>query len=131
LKARLIYVLSIITVIILGLGSREFPEALPEFIVQHAGDVCWASMIYYGFRFIFIDKPLLLAVVIGLLFCYGIEFSQLYQAIWINEIRDTILGSLILGKGFLKLDLVRYTVGIMIAVWIDFYGYKRISNRNR
>jgi hypothetical protein len=111
------------------MGSRQFPDALPVFIVHHAGDVCWASMIYYGFRFIYMDKPLIFAVGISLLFCGAIEFSQLYQADWINDIRQTILGSLILGQGFLAIDLVRYAVGIVIAVGIDFYWYRRITNR--
>ncbi|NHN28253.1 ribosomal maturation YjgA family protein [Paenibacillus agricola] len=129
LKARSLYIFSIVTLILLGMGSRQFPEALPAFIVHHAGDVCWASMIYYVFRFIYLDKPRLFALLISMLFCSAIEFSQLYQAVWINDIRQTILGALILGKGFLTIDLIRYAVGLMIAVWIDYYGYKRIMNR--
>ncbi|SFL43243.1 Protein of unknown function [Paenibacillus sp. 1_12] len=129
MKARFFYISSILIVILLGMGSRQFPEALPAFIVEHAGDVCWASMIYFGFRFLFIDKPLLLAVTISLLFCFAIEFSQLYQAVWINEIRHTFVGALILGQGFLKLDLLRYAVGVLLAVWIDYYGYRRIMRR--
>lgn len=47
------------------------------------------------------------------------EFSQLYQGDWINTIRDTSLGALILGKGFLGVDLIRYSIGIVIAYVID------------
>jgi hypothetical protein len=129
MKARIFYISSILIVILLGMGSRQFPEALPVFIVEHAGDVCWASMIYFGFRFIFIDKSLIVAVMISLIFCCAIEFSQLYQADWINEIRHTFIGALILGQGFLKLDLVRYAVGVLLAVWIDYYGFRRMMRR--
>ncbi|WP_240420202.1 DUF2809 domain-containing protein [Paenibacillus periandrae] len=129
MKARFFYISSILIVILLGMGSRQFPEVLPVFIVEHAGDVCWASMIYFGFRFIFIDKPLIVAVIISLIFCFAVEFSQLYQADWINEIRHTFIGALILGQGFLKLDLVRYTVGVLLAVWIDYYGFNRMVKR--
>ena len=37
---------------------------------------------------------------ISLLFCYGIEMSQLYHAQWIDSIRATTLGGLVLGYGF-------------------------------
>ena len=33
----------------------------------------------------------------ALLFSYAIEFSQLYQAEWINALRHTALGGLVLG----------------------------------
>lgn len=76
-------------------------------------------MIYIGVRIIWVHKSLLFAVIFSLLCCYLIECSQLYQAIWINEIRYTMIGGLVLGKGFLWIDLLRYTVGILIAVGLD------------
>ncbi|WP_349655092.1 DUF2809 domain-containing protein [Neobacillus sp. YX16] len=53
------------------------------------------------------------------MFSFSIEFSQLYQEEWINQIRGTLLGALILGKGFLTVDLIRYTTGIAIASSLD------------
>ena len=76
-------------------------------------------MVYFGFRFLLVRKSLWTAVLLSLLFSFGIEFSQLYQADWINAIRHTMLGALVLGKGFLFADLVRYTVGIIIAALLD------------
>jgi hypothetical protein len=76
-------------------------------------------MVYFGFRFLFIHKSLSVAISLSLLFSFGIEFSQLYQDNWINQIRHTLLGSLILGQGFLMVDLVRYAAGIMIAFLMD------------
>ncbi len=37
---------------------------------------------------------------ISLMFCYGIEASQLYHAEWIDSMRATTLGGLVLGYGF-------------------------------
>ena len=48
-----------------------------------------------------------------------IEISQLYHAPWIDSIRATTLGGLILGFGFLWSDLICYTVGIVIGAIID------------
>ena len=119
LKLRLMYLLVIVVVILLGLGSRAYAGHLPSFVVSHFGDALWAAMIYYGFRFLYPRGRLLNAIAMSLLFCFAIEFSQLYQADWINGIRATVLGGLILGQGFLVVDLVRYTIGIACAAVVD------------
>ncbi|MBP1989692.1 ribosomal maturation YjgA family protein [Paenibacillus eucommiae] len=124
---RIIYFVAIITSVVLGLSSRKFSSQIPEFISQHAGDMLWASMVYFGFRFFFIKKSLTWTVGISILFSFAIEFSQLYQAEWIVSLRNTVLGSLILGRGFLSVDLIRYVLGIAIAVSIDKYLLQRIK----
>jgi hypothetical protein len=116
---RITYIAAVTITILLGLASRTFPHLLPIFIAENAGDALWAMMVYFGFRFILMKQPQLIAVFFSLLFSYSIEFSQLYQADWINQIRDTRLGALILGKGFLTVDLLRYAVGVMIAAILD------------
>ncbi|RUL54171.1 DUF2809 domain-containing protein [Lysinibacillus antri] len=116
---RLIYLLAAVVTIVLGLASRKYSLLLPEFVAQHSGDLLWAMMIYFGFRFLFVRKRIRTALLLSFLFSFGIEFSQLYQEEWINQIRSTLLGALILGKGFLTIDLLRYTGGIIVATVID------------
>jgi len=116
---RIFYLIAIVLTIILGLASRKYGYLLPSFIEHHAGDALWAMMVYFGFRFILIRKRMLTAIWFSFLFCFGIEFSQLVQEDWINQIRGTVLGALIFGKGFLAVDLVRYTAGILIATILD------------
>ncbi|SEM45146.1 Protein of unknown function [Paenisporosarcina quisquiliarum] len=115
---RFYYVIAILVSIVFGLASR-YISALPMFIVNHAGDTLWAIMVYFLFRIIFVHKSLHLAIYLSLVFCFCIEFSQLYQADWINTIRVSLVGSLILGKGFLPEDLIRYSIGIVIAYLLD------------
>jgi hypothetical protein len=110
-RKKYIYFLFIIITIILGLLSRHV-SGIPLFI----GDVLWATMIYFGFRFLFITKPIQFIVLISLLFCYAIEFSQLYQAPWINNIRHTVIGALVLGEVFSWGDILSYTIGVAIGV---------------
>jgi glycopeptide antibiotics resistance protein len=118
-KSRLAYLIAVVVCILLGLGSRTFSHLLLFFFAENAGDVLWAMMVYFVFCFFLVRKSLLTAFCLSLLFSFGIEFSQLYQEEWINPIRGTLLGGLILGKGFLEVDLIRYTIGIMIATIID------------
>jgi hypothetical protein len=76
-------------------------------------------MIYFGFRFLFITQPVKISVILSLIFCYAIEFSQLYKAPWINNLRHALFGRLVLGEGFLWSDLLCYTVGIAIGVLLE------------
>ena len=70
-------------------------------------------------RLIFITKPVKFIVVVSLGLCYAIEFSQLYKAPWIDNLRHTLFGRLVLGDTFLWTDLLCYTGGIATAIWID------------
>ncbi|MGO4273594.1 DUF2809 domain-containing protein [Paenibacillus sp. TAF58] len=125
MNIRITYGLAIITTVVLGLSSRRYSVFIPLFIAKHAGDVLWASMVYFGFRFLFVKRRLTWAVGISVIFSFGIEFSQLYQAEWIIEIRNTVLGTLILGKGYVTVDLFRYVLGITLAFCVDKYWLQR------
>jgi hypothetical protein len=114
MRKRIKYGILIIITIILGLLSRHI-AGIPLFV----GDILWATMIYFGFRFLFIKKPIKFIVIASLAFCYAIEFSQLYQAPWINNIRHTVVGGLILGETFLWGDLLSYTAGVAIGVGVE------------
>jgi hypothetical protein len=116
---RISYLIAIVITILLGLASRKYSDLLLLFVAQNAGDAFWAMMVYFGVRFLLVRKSLITAIGLSFLFCFGIEFSQLYQEDWINQLRGTLLGALILGKGFLTVDLIRYTVGIMVATFLD------------
>jgi hypothetical protein len=61
--------------------------------------------------------------VLAMKFSYVIEFSQLYQSDWINTLRDTTLGGLILGYGFLWSDLLCYAAGIFIGACLEKYFF--------
>jgi glycopeptide antibiotics resistance protein len=106
-KARLSCIIAVVVVIALGLLSRKI-----SFVPLWVGDVLWALMVYLGMRALLIRSSLKQVVLISLLFCFAIEFSQLYQAPWINNIRATVLGHLVLGQGFLWGDLLAYVVGV-------------------
>ncbi|TKH44324.1 DUF2809 domain-containing protein [Paenibacillus terrae] len=125
-KARAMYLAAVLIAILLGLGSRTFSSGLPEFVANHFGDALWACMVYFGLRMLWVDRRVSVALWGSLLFCFAIEFSQMYQAPWINSIRATTLGGLVLGKGFLTADLVRYTAGIAIS-WALDQGYRRLA----
>ena len=132
---KLKYFLIFCCVLLLGLASRHYAAA-GTFVYDHLGDGLWAAMIYFGFRFLMTRASIKATAYGALSFCFLIELSQLYQAEWINAIRHTVLGGLVLGFGFLWSDMVSYTVGVFLAWQIDdFHTFllkkPHFKNRNR
>ncbi|MBS7566900.1 DUF2809 domain-containing protein [Mucilaginibacter sp. Bleaf8] len=113
-KTRLLYAGMVLLSIIIGLLSRR-SDGIPLWI----GSAFWGLMIYFIVRFLSVNWRIAKVAAITLLFCYAIELSQLYQAAWINAIRATTPGHLVLGQGFEWGDLIAYTVGIMLGCAFD------------
>ncbi len=123
-RNRIVYVILIIMTIFLGLGSRRFSASLPSFLATYLGDVLWALMIFFIAGLLFKRKGTTWVGIRGLIFCYLIEISQLYHAPWIDGVRKTTLGALVLGFGFLWSDLICYTIGIVIGVLLEKFLIK-------
>jgi len=124
-RNRPIYLLGCCIWIALGLASRRFAQGLPDFVALYAGDTLWALMIFTGFGFLFTRWPTRRVFILALLFCYTVETSQLYQSPWIDSLRDTRLGGLMLGYGFLWSDIACYTVGVSLGGLLEMFVMKR------
>ena len=111
-RNRLWLALCLVLVIAAGLASRKFPSAFPAAFGSHTGDAFWALMVFVGFAFIAPRASGQRLAGAALAFAFVIEFLQLYQAPWINAIRATTPGHLVLGTGFQWWDLVAYVVGV-------------------
>lgn len=119
IRNRWIYAVFTVLIIGLGLGSRAFSSVLPDTLNTYLGDSLWAAMIFTGCGFLFRKLKTMITGIISLSFCFVIEFSQLYHAEWIDQIRDTSLGGLVLGYGFLWSDIEAYTIGIAACAAIE------------
>lgn len=124
-----IYISIILATVIMGLSSRHFAMYLPKWVNLYFGDFLWAFMIFFIFAIIFRNKNTQVIVVLSLVYCYLIEISQIYHSPWIDNIRQTTVGHLILGRGFLWSDLISYTIGILAAGIIDRY-FQNLSKFN-
>ncbi|MFO1513776.1 MAG: DUF2809 domain-containing protein [Verrucomicrobiota bacterium] len=118
-RNRLILLLSVVVVIASGLASRKFPTLLPAALGKYPGDALWAAMIFLLLALLSPrTRPSHLAL-LAFIVCCLVEFSQLYQAGWLNHIRSTTLGHLVLGAGFSWADIEAYVVGVGIVVLVD------------
>jgi hypothetical protein len=118
-KRRLLYGILIVAIIILGLASRKYGYLLPAILSRNAGDILWATTAYFGLSFLWPLNTMLFKAKTALIFSFAIEFSQIYHAPWIDSIRHTTPGRLILGSDFSWGDLASYSIGILIALLID------------
>jgi Protein of unknown function (DUF2809) len=118
IKQRLRYFAMTIMLLLVGLASRQYSH-VGSFVHDYLGDAIWAGMIYVGLRMLFPQFSLQKTALMAIIFTYSIEISQLYQADWLNALRHTTLGGLILGFGFLWSDLVMYFLGIFGMMWVD------------
>ena len=124
-RSRTALSIALALVIPLGLASRRFADHIPAFLADHAGDFLWTVMIYLGLAFLAPRwSPLKL-----FLFAFGIsvavELSQLIDVAWLNKVRQTLPGRLLLGAGFLWIDLVRYFCGAISAFVIDQWWQRK------
>jgi hypothetical protein len=118
MSKNITYIFLVLVFICLGLTSR-MTNVFPSEITVHLGDVFWASMVFFLFRLMLQRRGILITGFFSVMFSFGIEISQLYQSDWINSIRNTLIGGLILGRGFMLIDLLRYSLGILIGIVID------------
>lgn len=121
MKKRLRYLVITIFIMIMGMLSRKYMNIFPKVIAPFVGDMLWAMMIYFGLRFLIPKLKLVKTLTLAIIFSFSIETSQLYQADWINNIRATTLGGLVLGHGFLFEDLISYSLGIVIGCLLDYF----------
>ncbi|MDV8114489.1 DUF2809 domain-containing protein [Paraclostridium bifermentans] len=121
MKIRIKYLVVTVFIMIMGLLSRKYMNIFPKTIAPFIGDMLWAMMVYFGLRFLIPKLKLTKTLILAIVFSFSIETSQLYQADWINNIRATTLGGLVLGHGFLFEDLISYSLGIVMGCLLDYF----------
>lgn len=103
-------------VIAAGLASRSDWLSLPPFFAKYGGDALWALLVFLGVAFGLAHARIGTVAILAIVFCWGIECSQLYQADWIVSLRRTLFGRLVLGSTFNPPDLLAYLVGIAVGI---------------
>jgi hypothetical protein len=130
-RKRIIYAGLLLLVILTGLASRSHSLQLSHFVKEYAGDTLWALAVYLMIAVLATGMHIRKVAVIAGLISLSIEVSQLYHAPWIDQIRHTRLGGLVLGFGFLWSDLLCYAVGIGIGVLLESCGMALIFSGRR
>jgi hypothetical protein len=106
-------------VIVIGLASRKFAWLLPSLLKKNAGDILWATMVFFLAGLLLPRLSTLRIAVMSALFSLFIEFFKLFHAPLLDAFRDTTIGRLIFGYGFSWSNLVCYGLGILLGVAVE------------
>jgi len=119
IRRRIVMIIALAATIGMGLASRADHAQLPRGIQLYAGDTLWAAAAYISIASLVpaFRRPIVATLALAL--SVLVEFSQLYHAPWIDSIRSTRIGALLLGHGFLWTDLLCYSVGVLLALAVD------------
>jgi hypothetical protein len=120
-RNRLLYAGLALVVVAAGLLWRASFMPLPPGVSKYGGDALWALMVFVGFGFLLPRASTLTIALLALTFSWGVEFSQLYHAPWIDAVRATIPGRLVLGNTFNWPDLPAYVVGIVLGAVAELW----------
>jgi len=112
-RSRPLYALLILLVIATGLLWRSRILPLPPFAFKYGGDALWALVVFLGCGFLLRRTSTLRIALIALAVSWSVEVFQLYQAPWIEAVRATVFGRLVLGSTFNWPDLLAYAFGIL------------------
>ena len=126
-RSRLLYALLALAVIAAGLTSRRYPFLLPVQLGKYPGDALWALMVLLLYGFARPRWSIARVAAAALATSFAVEFSQLYQADWINAVRHTTAGHLVLGSTFNWLDLLAYTVGVATGSVTELLTLRRCA----
>lgn len=118
-RNRTVYAIATAGVVVLGLASRKYASILPDMLGKYPGDALWALMVFMGYGVLLPSAKPWNRAAWALGTAYAVEFSQLYQASWINAIRATTVGHWVLGSAFHWQDLVAYPIGILLGLVFD------------
>jgi hypothetical protein len=118
-RSRVAYAAAVVVTIGAGLASRRCAAQLPWWLAENAGDALYATMVFWGLGFLLPRARTASVALAATAFCFAIELSQLYRAPWLDAIRATTPGHLVLGQGFHATDLVCYAIGAALAAGIE------------
>lgn len=118
-RSRWRYAAATAVTIAVGLASRAYRAYLPWWLAKNAGDALYATMVFFGVGVLVPRARTARTALAALAFCVAIELSQLYRAPWIDAVRETTPGRLVLGQGFHAFDLVCYVIGVALGAVLE------------
>ena len=91
-------------------------------MAAYAGDTLWATAAFLGIGLLLPRASTWRVALLAMSLSVLVEVGQLYHAPWIDSIRSTTLGGLVLGFDFVWSDLACYAVGVGLGILIERIG---------
>jgi glycopeptide antibiotics resistance protein len=121
---RAIFFVNLLAIVPLGYIIR-FSHILPEYIHDAGGSIAYE--IFWILLVLFV-RPSANRSLTAIWICLGtcaIEFLQLYQPPWLQAIRATLPGRLVLGTSFSLSDFPAYLIGSYLGwLWVRLLDHR-------
>jgi hypothetical protein len=119
IRSRVGYLVLASLTILAGLASRRYGPGLPGWVVAYAGDALWALLVFWLVGLLWPRWPSRGVGSTAWCVAVAVEISQLWHTSWLDALRHTTLGSLVLGQSFLWNDIGCYTVGVLVGCVLE------------
>lgn len=119
-----------LTTICVGLAIHGIAFGLAATLRDVAGDALWAVMIYAWMGSLWPLGPLRARAGLALAICWTVEVSQAWHTPWLDAVRRTTAGQLVLGSGFDVRDLGSYAVGVAVGCAAELVARKLFSRQS-
>lgn len=129
LRHRLLFFINILAIVPLGYIVR-FGHILPEFISDAGGGIAYELFWIFLLLTIAPRANIRMTAIFVCLATCAIEFLQLYQPPWLQAIRATIPGRLVLGTTFAWSDFPPYFIGSALGLLWAYYLTRVASGDN-
>jgi hypothetical protein len=112
------------SIIVCGLALRRFGLGLglPALVVKYGGSILWGAMVYFLVAMVTSIRSRPGIALIAFVSAICVELFRLVHTPWLDAIRLTLAGALLLGRIFSAWDIVAYGVGIVVAMGLDRFG---------
>lgn len=103
-----------------GLLVHRYGAGLGRAVHDVSGDALWGMMIAWGMGALLPQLGVAARAMLAYGVCLAVETSQLIHVPWLDAVRATRLGHLVLGVDFDGRDLLAYAVGVLVAVALEY-----------
>jgi hypothetical protein len=114
----------VLTVLIFGIEILIAKYAHDQIIRPYVGDFL-VVMLIYCFIKSFLDSPVFITALSVLIFSYVVETLQYFHIVTRLGLQNSRIAKTIMGTSFEWTDLVAYTIGIAVVIYLE----KTIANR--
>ena len=101
------------------------PGEFLRVIRKDLGDVLWGTMFYLLLVLVLERCPVRVAAIGAMIIVSIVEFLKLYHAEWIEAIRATRAGGLLLGRVFEWMNFASYAAGVLVGIILDWRALGR------
>jgi len=131
-RYRLALLISIGVIIPIGYGGRFYLSPDLEWLRNGIGNLAYECVWVFLTLLVWPQISPLHAAIGVCLASFGIEFLQLWQPPWLQALRATLLGRLVLGNSFLWADFPQYVIGSALGgLWASLLPGRPVPVRQK